>query len=132
MFLDDEDTDLPGTEFYQTQPYASGRAFAASVLDLLMITSFFNPTITKVIHTIIFGGASLELERIMAEGAGLIGGPNISKQAEIKDQVSIVQESVEGSPLSIHAVSRQHPQAEKKGIMLHIVLARCQSNMVSN
>ncbi|XP_055331309.1 calcium-activated potassium channel slo-1-like isoform X2 [Paramacrobiotus metropolitanus] len=105
MFLDEEDTDLPGTEFYMTQPYCCGRAFAASVLDLLMITSFFNPTLTKVIHTIIFGGASLELERIMAEGAGLIGGENISKPADVTNQVSVIQEEIREGSLSSHVGS---------------------------
>lgn len=35
-----------------------------------MITSFFNPVIVNVFRTMIFGGASLELEKILAEGAG--------------------------------------------------------------
>ena len=70
------------------------------------VTSFFNPTVVKSIHAIIFGGASLELERIMAEGAGLIGGANISRSAKNKDQVSVMQLDVKEGPLTIHAVRR--------------------------
>ncbi|OQV15848.1 Calcium-activated potassium channel subunit alpha-1 [Hypsibius exemplaris] len=105
QFLDDRDEDLPGTEFYLSQPYIGGSAFTASVLDLLMVTCFFNPTVMKCIHTIIFGGASLELERIMAEGAGLIGGAKISQPAQNKNQVSVDLVTIKSSPLGIHVGS---------------------------
>ena len=107
QFLDDDDEDLPGTEFYLTQPYSGGRAFSCSVLDLLMITSFFNPFIYRVLHSIIFGGSSLELEQIMAEGAGLIG-PSLSENAENGDQIQVVQIRLdqENGPLSHHTVRR--------------------------
>ncbi|OQV21010.1 Calcium-activated potassium channel slowpoke [Hypsibius exemplaris] len=105
QFLDQDDDDKPGTEFYMTQPYACGRAFAGTVLDLLMITSFFNPVIVNVFRTMIFGGASLELEKILAEGAGLIGGTNISKPAQLKNQVLVNQFSISSGPLSVHAES---------------------------
>ena len=69
------------------------------------VTCFFNPTTMKSIHTIIFGGSSLELERIMAEGAGLIGGERISKSSLNKDQVSVELIRVRSSPLGIHVVN---------------------------
>ncbi|XP_055332733.1 calcium-activated potassium channel slowpoke-like [Paramacrobiotus metropolitanus] len=105
QFLDQDDDDLPGTEFYMTQPYACGRCFSGTVLDLLMITSFFNPVIVNVFRTMIFGGASLELEKILAEGAGMIGGANISKPAMVKNQVIVNQFSISSGPLSVHAES---------------------------
>ncbi|OQV15891.1 Calcium-activated potassium channel subunit alpha-1 [Hypsibius exemplaris] len=105
QFLEQDDEDLPGTEFYLTQPYAGGRTFAATVLDLLMITSFFNPPIVKVFHAMIFGGASLELERLLAEGAGLIGGEDISLPAETKDQISVIQMALDRGPLRSHVGS---------------------------
>ncbi|XP_055349050.1 calcium-activated potassium channel slo-1-like [Paramacrobiotus metropolitanus] len=85
QFLDQDDDDLPGTEFYMTQPYACGRCFSGILLDLLMIKPFFNPVIVNVFRTMIFGGASLELEKILAEGAGMIDGANISKPAMVKN-----------------------------------------------
>lgn len=107
QFLEDDDTDLPGTEFYLSHPYAGGRAFASSVLDLLMISSFFDPSIIKVFHAMIFGGASLELERIIAEGAGLIGGEDISRPAEMRGQIIVVQFPLDSGPLRIHSVNNR-------------------------
>ncbi|XP_055334431.1 calcium-activated potassium channel slowpoke-like [Paramacrobiotus metropolitanus] len=104
QFLDDDDEDLPGTEFYLTQPYSGGRAFSASVLDLLMVTSFFNPIIYTVLHSVIFGGASPELEQIMAEGAGLIGPSTISSH-ERGDQVRVKQFKMSDELFSMHVGS---------------------------
>ncbi|XP_055331625.1 calcium-activated potassium channel slo-1-like [Paramacrobiotus metropolitanus] len=105
QYLEQDDKDMPGTEFYCTAPYAGGRAFAASVLDLLTITSFFNAPIIKVFHAMIFGGASLELERIIAEGAGLIGGSNISQPPNMKDQIKIILLPLTAGYLQSHANS---------------------------
>ena len=106
QFLESDDIgeDLPGTEFYLTQPYAGGRAFATSVLDMLMITSFFTPSIVKIFHSLVFGGASLELERLLAEGAGLIGGPGISKTTKAHNQVLVVQIPVDSPSFRVYAV----------------------------
>jgi len=38
QFLDQDDEDDPDVPLYMTQPFACGRAFAASVLDSLMST----------------------------------------------------------------------------------------------
>ena len=91
VFLDDDDEDLPKRDFYLTQPYSGGRAFAASVLDLLMIMAFFNPFLVQVVESIIFGGVSPELQRVLAEGIGLIGGQGISTSARDTSQVRVVQ-----------------------------------------
>ena len=44
QFLDQDDEDDPETPLYMTQPFACGRAFAASVLDSLMstVSTFMN------------------------------------------------------------------------------------------
>merc|ERR1719228_725986 len=42
QFLDQDDDDDPNTELYLTQPFACGTAFAVSVLDSLMSTTYFN------------------------------------------------------------------------------------------
>ncbi|XP_055343003.1 calcium-activated potassium channel subunit alpha-1-like [Paramacrobiotus metropolitanus] len=75
---DDEDNDDYDTGFFATEPFACGTAFTASVLDSLMSMVYFNPCAFRVIRALIFGGASSELEEILAEGAGLIGGPKLS------------------------------------------------------
>ena len=76
VFLDDDDTDSSTREFYLTQPYSGGRAFTSSVLDLLMILSFFDPFLISVVEGLIFGPMSKDLENVLAEGTGLIGGDN--------------------------------------------------------
>ncbi|OQV23876.1 Calcium-activated potassium channel slo-1 [Hypsibius exemplaris] len=79
QFLDpDDDDDDPDTGFFATEPFACGTAFTASVLDSLMSMVYFNPSAFRVIRALIFGGASSELEEILAEGAGLIGGAQLS------------------------------------------------------
>lgn len=97
VFLDDDDTDLSTREFYLTQPYSGGRAFTNSVLDLLMVMSFFDPFLISVVEGMIFGPISKELENVLAEGDGLIDsevGMNISLERK-PDRVRIVQLSVE-------------------------------------
>jgi potassium large conductance calcium-activated channel subfamily M alpha protein 1 len=74
QFLDQDDDDDPGTELYITQPFACGTAFAVSVLDSLMSTTYFNDNALTLIRTLITGGATPELEQILAEGVGMIGG----------------------------------------------------------
>ena len=98
--LDQDDDDDPDTELYLTQPFACGTAFAVSVLDSLMSTvsksflmvffnyftvfnfqlfnflpqTYFNQNALTLIRSLITGGATPELELILAEGAGLRGG----------------------------------------------------------
>ena len=74
QFLDQDDNDDPDTELYLTQPFACGTAFAVSVLDSLMSTTYFNQNALTLIRSLITGGATPELEIILAEGAGLRGG----------------------------------------------------------
>ncbi|ESO08881.1 hypothetical protein HELRODRAFT_168799 [Helobdella robusta] len=74
QFLDQDDDDDPDTELYMTQPFACGTAFAVSVLDSLMSTTYFNDNALTLIRTLITGGATPELEQILAEGVGMRGG----------------------------------------------------------
>ena len=74
QFLDQDDEDDPNTELYLTQPFACGTAFAVSVLDSLMSTTYFNANALTLIRSLVTGGATPELELILAEGAGLRGG----------------------------------------------------------
>ena len=74
QFLEQDDNDDPDTELYLTQPFACGTAFAVSVLDAIMSATYFNQNALTLIRSLITGGATPELELILAEGAGLRGG----------------------------------------------------------
>lgn len=71
QFLDQDDEDDPDKELYISQPFACGTAFAVSVLDCIMSSAYFNENALTLIRTLITGGATPELEQILAEGAGM-------------------------------------------------------------
>jgi potassium large conductance calcium-activated channel subfamily M alpha protein 1 len=52
QFLDQDDDDDPDTELYLTQPFACGTAFAVSVLDSLMSTTYFNQSALTLIRSL--------------------------------------------------------------------------------
>ncbi|CAF0722248.1 unnamed protein product [Didymodactylos carnosus] len=76
VFLDQDDEDDPNIELYMTQPFACGTSFAISVLDSLMSATYFNENALTILRALITGGATPELERILAEGAGMTQGTN--------------------------------------------------------
>ena len=86
QFLDQDDDDDPDTELYLTQPFACGTAFAVSVLDSLMSTTYFNQNALTLIRSLITGGATPELELILAEGAGLRGGYSTQETLRNRDR----------------------------------------------
>ena len=101
QFLDQDDDDDPNTELYLTQPFACGTAFAVSVLDSLMSTvgwtwflislifpsqTYFNQNALTLIRSLITGGATPELELILAEGAGLRGGDSTPETLRNRDR----------------------------------------------
>merc|ERR1712226_14917 len=59
QFLDQDDDDDPDTELYLTQPFACGTAFAVSVLDSLMSTTYFNQNALTLIRSLITGSRDL-------------------------------------------------------------------------
>ncbi len=76
-----------------TQPFACGTSFAISVLDSLMSATYFNENALTILRgssqwrrpffwlnfiliALITGGATPELEKILAEGAGMTQGSN--------------------------------------------------------
>lgn len=100
QFLDQDDDDDPDIPLYMTQPFACGRAFAASVLDSLMSTTFFNPELLNLIRTLVMGGDAEELEQILAEGVGLVrAGEELSAEDLMKtrDRCHVTLMSMEGS-----------------------------------
>ncbi|KAI6215715.1 Calcium-activated potassium channel subunit alpha-1 [Aphelenchoides besseyi] len=98
QFLDQDDDDDPDTELYLTQPFACGTAFAISVLDSLMSTTYFNDSALTLIRTLVTGGATPELELILAEGAGLRGGYSTSETLQNRDRCRIAQISLSDKP----------------------------------
>lgn len=102
QFLDQDDDDDPDTELYLTQPFACGTAFAVSVLDSLMSTTYFNANALTLIRSLITGGATPELELILAEGAGLRGGYSTSETLKNRDRCRVGQISLSEGPLAKH------------------------------
>ncbi|XP_056020344.1 calcium-activated potassium channel subunit alpha-1-like isoform X3 [Ostrea edulis] len=100
QFLDQDDEDDPDTELYMTQPFACGTAFAVSVLDSLMSTSYFNDNALTLIRTLITGGATPELEQILAEGAGMRGGYCTPSVLANRDRCRVAQISLFEGPLA--------------------------------
>ena len=91
VFLDQDDDDDPSIDLYMTQPFACGTSFAISVLDSLMSATYFNENALTILRgnfsiryfdvdlfeiclALITGGATPELEKILAEGAGMTQG----------------------------------------------------------
>jgi len=101
QFIDpDDDDDDPDTELYLTQPFACGTAFAVSVLDSLMSTTYFNPNALTLIRSLITGGATQELEQILAEGAGLRGGYSTPKTLNNRDRCRVGQVPIFDGPMA--------------------------------
>ncbi|XP_049776499.1 calcium-activated potassium channel slowpoke [Schistocerca cancellata] len=100
QFLDQDDDDDPDTELYLTQPFACGTAFAVSVLDSLMSTTYFNQNALTLIRSLITGGATPELELILAEGAGLRGGYSTADSLSNRDRCRVGQVSLYDGPLA--------------------------------
>ena len=122
--MDQDDDDDPDTELYLTQPFACGTAFAVSVLDSLMSTvslesidnfdlymhrhynhmiffqTYFNQNALTLIRSLITGGATPELELILAEGAGLRGGYSTPETLCHRDRCRVGQISLYDGPLA--------------------------------
>jgi potassium large conductance calcium-activated channel subfamily M alpha protein 1 len=99
QFLDQDDEDDPNTELYLTQPFACGTAFAVSVLDSLMSTTYFNANALTLIRSLVTGGATPELELILAEGAGLRGGCATPETLAMRNRCRVGQISLYDEPL---------------------------------
>lgn len=82
------------------QPFACGTAFAVSVLDSLMSTTYFNANALTLIRSLITGGATPELELILAEGAGLRGGYSTPETLANRDRCRVGQLSLFDGPLA--------------------------------
>jgi len=108
QFLDQDDDDDPDTELYLTQPFACGTAFAVSVLDSLMSTTYFNQNALTLIRSLITGGATPELELILAEGAGLRGGYSTPHTLANRDRCRVGMICLSDGPLSSYGEGRKY------------------------
>ncbi|XP_071828819.1 calcium-activated potassium channel subunit alpha-1-like isoform X38 [Apostichopus japonicus] len=108
QFLDQDDDDDPDTELYLTQPFACGTAFAVSVLDSLMSATYFNDNALTLIRTLITGGATPELEQILAEGGGMKPGRNTPELLVNRDRTRVAQLPLFEGPFSQYGDGRMY------------------------
>ncbi|KAH0520011.1 Calcium-activated potassium channel subunit alpha-1 [Microtus ochrogaster] len=100
QFLDQDDDDDPDTELYLTQPFACGTAFAVSVLDSLMSATYFNDNILTLIRTLVTGGATPELEALIAEENALRGGYSTPQTLANRDRCRVAQLALLDGPFA--------------------------------
>ncbi|XP_053357556.1 calcium-activated potassium channel subunit alpha-1a isoform X8 [Clarias gariepinus] len=100
QFLDQDDDDDPDTELYLTQPFACGTAFAVSVLDSLMSATYFNDNILTLIRTLVTGGATPELEALLAEENALHGGYSTPQTLANRDRCRVAQLALYDGPFA--------------------------------
>ncbi|XP_063163753.1 calcium-activated potassium channel subunit alpha-1 isoform X4 [Candoia aspera] len=100
QFLDQDDDDDPDTELYLTQPFACGTAFAVSVLDSLMSATYFNDNILTLIRTLVTGGATPELESLIAEENALRGGYSTPQTLTNRDRCRVAQLALLDGPFA--------------------------------
>ena len=70
-------------------PYAAGQALARGILDSLMSTTYFNASALRLIRLWVTGGATIELELALAEGAGLRGGYSTRETMKNRDRFRV-------------------------------------------
>eukprot|EP00095_Tigriopus_kingsejongensis_P012668 maker-scaffold22_size673200-snap-gene-1.19 protein:Tk12668 transcript:maker-scaffold22_size673200-snap-gene-1.19-mRNA-1 annotation:"calcium-activated potassium channel" len=105
-FLDDHELHLDDVELYKTLPYAAGQALARGILDSLMSTTYFNASALRLIRSWVTGGATIELELALAEGAGLRGGYTTPETLKSRDRFRVAQLPLLGSVFSKIAEER--------------------------
>lgn len=70
-----------------------------------MSTTYFNANALTLIRSLITGGATPELELILAEGAGLRGGYSTPETLANRDRCRVGQLSLFDGPLAHYGVS---------------------------
>jgi potassium large conductance calcium-activated channel subfamily M alpha protein 1 len=96
-FLDDHELYMDNVELYRTLPFASGQALARGILDSLMSTTYFNASALRLIRSWVTGGATIELELALAEGAGLRGGYSTPDSLMRRDRFKMERIELKGS-----------------------------------
>ena len=63
---------------------------ARGILDSLMSATYFNASALKLLRQLVTGGATIELEQSLAEGAGLRGGYTTPELEQARDRIRLV------------------------------------------
>jgi len=100
-YLDDQELYISDNiELYKTLPFASGTAMARGILDSLMSATYFNASALKLLRQWVTGGATIELEKSLAEGAGLRGGYSTPEIEQAKNRIRVEEIVLKDSPWS--------------------------------
>ena len=97
-YLDDHEMHINNIELYKTLPYACGCAMARGILDSLMSATYFNASALRLLRQLVTGGASFELEKSLAEGAGLRGGYSTPETLGARNRVRVEEIILQESP----------------------------------
>jgi potassium large conductance calcium-activated channel subfamily M alpha protein 1 len=84
----------------------------------LYLQSYFNDNALTLIRTLVTGGATPELEQILAEGAGMRGGYCTPSVLANRDRCRVAQLSLFEGPLSGFGVNFEHTEQFTINIML--------------
>ena len=82
---------------FQTLPFAAGQAIARGICDSLMSTTYFNASALRLIRLWVTGGATIELELALAEGAGLRGGYSTPESLSKRNRFRVEKITLAGS-----------------------------------
>lgn len=88
-YLDETEMYMNNVELYTTLPYASGVSMARGVLDSLMSATYFNASALRLLRQLVTGGSTFELEKSLAEGAGLRGGYSTPETLAARNRVRV-------------------------------------------
>ena len=103
-YLDEQEIYLSDNiELTKTLPFASGMAMARGLLDSLMSATYFNASALKLLRLIVTGGATIDLEKSLAEGAGLRGGYSTPELEQSKNRIRVEEVKLRESPWARYA-----------------------------
>ena len=89
----------------QTQSYRNSTldlklhlCFVETITKILLLQTYFNDNALTLIRTLITGGATPELEQILAEGVGMRCGANSQDAVTNRDRCRVAQIALFGGP----------------------------------
>ncbi|OQV23327.1 Calcium-activated potassium channel subunit alpha-1 [Hypsibius exemplaris] len=92
-------------DYQLTVPYMSGQVLSSARLDSLLIPACSNPSLLRLCSSLVFGGISLELRRVLSEGIGLQApteahqpGPHLRSTIKLVDLDSDVFQAFANKP----------------------------------
>uniref|UniRef100_A0A8D3CT97 Calcium-activated potassium channel subunit alpha-1 n=1 Tax=Scophthalmus maximus TaxID=52904 RepID=A0A8D3CT97_SCOMX len=94
QFLDQDDDDDPDTELYLTQPSPAAPSLLPSP------QTYFNDNILTLIRTLVTGGATPELEGLLAEENALRGGYSTPQTLANRDRCRVAQLALYDGPFA--------------------------------